>query len=268
MPFFGMKTTKPKRNWKRERESFLRNISPDHHFFQVFDGLPNVYFFVKNERGETIFCSPNLPHNHGLQDESELIGKTDHDLTPGPLAEKYLADDAKIYRTGQPLPPQIEICMDHVGLPNWYRTCKYPIKDRRGKVIGIMGTFQLAEPQTSGEPMQLQLKPGIELIEDDLLTFPPISELAEACRLSVRQFQRLFKTTYGTSPRDYWMKLRIRAACELIRNSRLSIIEITNQLGFYDQSNFTRHFKKHTGKTPRKFISDNRLATTSEEKRL
>lgn len=58
---------------------------------------------MKNRCGQTLFCSSNLPHNHGLRDETEMLGKTDFDLTPGPLAEKYVADDAEIYRSGEPV---------------------------------------------------------------------------------------------------------------------------------------------------------------------
>ena len=84
-------------DWEQEREAFINQISPDAHFNRAMDGLPGVYFFVKNPRGQTLFCRSNLPHNHGLPEESEVFGKTDFDLTPGPLADKYVANDAEVY---------------------------------------------------------------------------------------------------------------------------------------------------------------------------
>lgn len=246
-----------KSGWESEQEAFLKEIAPESHFHWVIDGLSDVYFFAKNQKGETLFCSSNLPFNHGMTEISEMIGKTDHDLTPGPLAEKYLRDDAEIYRTGAPLPPQIEICLDHVGLPNWYRTCKYPIKNRDGKVIGVMGTFQPAAPDATGDPIRFRLEPAVRKLEADLQEFPGISRLAAACHLSVRQFQRVYKQTYNTPAKDYWMKLRIRSACERIRKGTAPLAAISADLGFYDQSSFTRHFKKHTGKTPRAYALEN-----------
>jgi AraC-like DNA-binding protein len=253
MPKFGMKTPNRKDDWVMKREQFLKEIAPESHFYRVIDGLPDTYFFVKNRLGQTLFCSANLPHNHGLRSESEMIGKTDVELTPGALADKYLLDDAEIYRTGEPLNPQIEICIDHVGLPNWYRTCKYPVKNRNGKVIGIMGTFQLANIDYQKDPIRGQLEAARSMLGNHLLEFPGIHVLANCSNMSVRNFQRVFKKTFGNSPYTYWMKLRIRAASELLRSKRLSLIQVSSQLGFYDQSSFTKHFRRHVGETPRAF---------------
>jgi AraC-like DNA-binding protein len=250
VPSFGMKTTPRSRNWPLEREQFLREIAPEFHFQRVFDGLPGIYFFVKNKSGETLFCSSNLPWNHGMHSELEMVGKTDHDLTPGPLAEKYLADDAEIYRTGEPLPPTVEICIDHVGLPDWYRTCKYPVKNRSGQTIGIMGTFQAADATLSSHPDAPQLEQARLLLTANLQVFPQLTTLIQFSQISPRHFQRLFNLVYGMSPQTYWMKLRIRTACEQISETQLSILQIAMSLGFYDQSSFTKHFRKHTGMTP------------------
>lgn len=248
-----MNTPSDERFWRREQLRFLRQMEPGTHFYRVLDGLPDVYFFAKNRLGQTLFCSSNLPHNHGMTSVAEMLGKTDHDLTPGPLAEKYLRDDEEIYRTGEPLPPRIEICIDHVGLPNWYRTCKYPIKNPQGEVIGVMGTFQPAAPDATREPERFRLEPAIRALETNLQEFPGIELLANSCHLSVRQFQRVFKQTIGTNVKDYWMKLRIRAACDLLRHGQHSLLQVSSHLGFYDQSSFTRHFRKHIGKTPRDY---------------
>jgi AraC-like DNA-binding protein len=248
-----MKTPKRKRDWDSEQVSFLAEISPHWHFYRVFDGLPGIYFFAKNRAGETLFCSSNLPANHGLEDESAMLGKTDHELTPGPLAVKYLSDDAEIYRTGQPLPPTMEHCIDHVGLPNWYRTCKYPIKNRAGDIIGIMGTFQLANDPGLPSNDFADLERARLFLGNDLCHFPSIKSLAELAGMSVRNFQRQFQDLYRMSPRTYWMKLRIRQACYKIREDDQSLLQVAHELGFYDQSAFTKHFRKHAGMSPKQY---------------
>jgi AraC-like DNA-binding protein len=252
-----MKAPNSQIKWQKEREAFLKSIAPDSHFYRVFDDLPDTYFFVKNKLGQTLFCSSNLPHNHGFRDETEMLGKTDADLTPGALSEKYLADDAKIYDSGEALPPQIEVCVDHVGLPNWYRTCKYPVKDRSGNVIGIMGTFQLASIDGASRIREGGLETACQLLACHLERFPGIALLAKCCKMSVRNFQRSFSCTFRCSAQTYWMKLRIRSACQQIRSQEFSIAEISSDLGFYDQSSFTKHFKKHTGKTPKDYSKAN-----------
>ena len=248
-----MKTTSRKRNWVAEQQAFIEQIAPDCHFHCAFDGLYGVYFFVKNIRGETLFCSKNLPANHGLKSVGEMIGKTDHELTPGPLAIKYLSDDEEIYRTGLPLPPTIEICMDHVGLPAWYRTCKYPIKDRVGHVIGVMGTFQELHDRHSHALQTEGVPEVLRVLEDSLEEFPPIERLAAHAGTNVRNLQRSFKRHYRMSPRTYWMKLRIRKACACIASSQISLAQISSALGFCDQSSFSKHFRRHAGMTPKQY---------------
>lgn len=248
-----MKTTKQKRNWQVEQAAFLSALAPEWHFHRAFDGLPDIYFFAKNKRGETLFCSSNLPVNHGLQNVAAMIGKTDHDLTPGPLAVKYLSDDAEIYRTGLPLPPTIEICIDQVGLPAWYRTCKYPLKDRDDRVIGIMGTFQRVTDLKSLPVYAGAIATVQSVLEDNLGEFPSIEALAKLVGMTTRSFQRQFQKLYRMSPRTYWMKLRIRKACEYISSGQLGLSAIAMELGFFDQSNFSKHFRFHAGMTPKSF---------------
>ena len=238
------------KKWKQERETFLSRIDPEYHFFKVFDTLPNVYFYVKNEKGETIFATEDLAIHHGFSSESEMIGKTDHDLTPGPLAEEYIRDDMKIYATGEPLPPKFEPWIDNVGLPEWYRSCKYPVKDRSGKVIGIMGTLTPWGLTSTEQVFLKRFENAIRMLKSNLESFPPISDLARSCHFSIRQFQRLFKDTFRMSPRTYWMKLRIQEACRSLREKKETLIDIALRLGFWDQSSFSHHFKKHTGLTP------------------
>ncbi len=248
-----MKLKQLSNKWVKEREDYLTRIDPSYHFFKVFDTLPNVYFYVKNDKGQTLFATTDLAQHHGFPSEVDLIGKTDHDLTPGPLAEEYIKDDQKIYDTGEPLPPKFEPWIDNVGLPEWYRSCKYPVKDRRGKVIGIMGTLT-PWGLTSSEQVFLQrLENAIQLLKMNLESFPPISQLARSTHLSIRQFQRVFKETFRMSPRTYWMKLRIRDACRSLREKKETIVEIAVRLGFWDQSSFSHHFKKHTGLTPKTY---------------
>ena len=64
------------------------------------------------------------------------MGKTDFDVLPRSLAEKYRADDESIARTGTPLLRQIELFVDEEGIPDWYLTAERPVCDAGGRVIG------------------------------------------------------------------------------------------------------------------------------------
>ena len=55
-----------------------------------------------------------------------------------------------------------------------------------------------------------------------------------------------FKNEYGITVFDYIAKLKIKAAKRLLREQKLSVTEISYNLGFSSVHYFCRHFKKHT----------------------
>lgn len=71
--------------------------------------------------------------------------------------------------------------------------------------------------------------------------------------ISRRQFDNLFKKNYGTTPNKYISNQRISYAKKLLKNSGLSIFEISNICGFCDVYYFSSFFKKATGCTPTNF---------------
>jgi AraC-like DNA-binding protein len=239
--------------WRRKQNAFLGKIAVDSHFHRLFEAIPGLHLFVKDRQGVTLFVSSDWTKRHGFEDPQEMLGKTDRDLTPGPLAEQYLADDAQIYRTGEPILNRVELCRDEVGLPDWHVTSKYPVKDRRGCIIGIMGVSRWCGGQPPSDSAGARLLPALELLRRRLHRFTAPTVLAKACHLSVRQLQRRFTIIFGISPQQYWMKLRLRAACESLRQGDEPITAIAQRLGFCDQSSFTAHFRRHTGHTPNRF---------------
>jgi AraC family transcriptional regulator len=66
-----------------------------------------------------------------------------------------------------------------------------------------------------------------------------------------RAFRRHFHCTVG----EYVRRLRIEFACQQIGHADASLLEIAVAAGFYDQSQFTRAFKRVVGVTPAVFRS-------------
>jgi len=79
----------------------------------------------------------------------------------------------------------------------------------------------------------------------------------EAC-MSPSHFSRKFREKTGYSPIDYFIRLKIQRACELLETTNLKIREISRRLGYKDQYYFSRIFKKIIG------ISPNRYRATRE----
>ncbi|MBF2065757.1 MAG: helix-turn-helix transcriptional regulator [Calothrix sp. C42_A2020_038] len=87
-------------------------------------------------------------------------------------------------------------------------------------------------------------------LAEDLL----ISSMASEIGMSKYHFARLFKQSTGMSPYQYLIKCRIEHAKILLRDKRARISEVASMVGFSDQSQFTRHFKRMVGVTPQELL--------------
>lgn len=77
-----------------------------------------------------------------------------------------------------------------------------------------------------------------------------ISALSAIAGLSDSYFFSLFKSATGSSPIAYFIRLRMRLACELLQNQGLSIKEVAAEVGYKDSAYFSRVFKLVTGVSP------------------
>ncbi len=232
------------------RSRFLDAIDPDRHFYRLFDHLPGILFFAKDRDGRLLAANLALLRRYGFMREHEILGKTDFDLLPRSLAEKFRQDDLQVMETGQPMLEIVELFINRQGIPDWFLTNKRPVFDRTGAVIGVMGTIQNYESHQEWLPPESDISKALSHMRTHFTQDLSIKALAESCSMSVRQFERKFKQYLKTTPQQFIMKMRVHAACDALRRTRRPIAEIAVELGFYDQSSFTRHFRKHMGITP------------------
>ncbi len=80
-----------------------------------------------------------------------------------------------------------------------------------------------------------------------------VSEYAKMSNLSESRFSHLFKEYTSLSPVQYLLNIKIQRAKELLENTDLSILQISEMLGMQSQNYFSRIFKKYTGYSPLKY---------------
>ena len=80
--------------------------------------------------------------------------------------------------------------------------------------------------------------------------------LAIMAGLSRFHFLRRFRAATGTSPHQYLISLRLRAAAERLRSTADPVTSIALDVGFNDLSNFNFQFRRSFGVAPRKWRMD------------
>jgi PAS domain S-box-containing protein len=109
------------------RESYLTAI---------IENQPGLVW-LKDRESRFLATNEAFARSCGKQSSADVLGRTDLDVWPRELAEKYREDDARVIREKQPLHIE-EMISDH-DEKKWFETFKMPIMDAAGEVIGTTG---------------------------------------------------------------------------------------------------------------------------------
>ena len=93
----------------------------------------------------------------------------------------------------------------------------------------------------------------IDYIDDNFDSNITLIELANLVNISQYYFCRLFRKSIGITPYQYIIQQRVAKAQKLIKASKLPLVDFAFECGFSSQSQMTGHFRKSTGKTPKKY---------------
>jgi YesN/AraC family two-component response regulator len=81
-----------------------------------------------------------------------------------------------------------------------------------------------------------------------------IDRLSDATGLHPNYISSLFAREMNIGLHKYVLSLKLMKAMQMLRsNPEMTIAEIATTLGYFNERQFFRMFKEHTGKTPGKF---------------
>jgi AraC family transcriptional regulator len=112
-----------------------------------------------------------------------------------------------------------------------------------------------AVPRRGGLP-EARLKRVLEYIDANLGKNITLSELAGVVNMSLYYFAVLFRQSTGLSPHRYVLNQRVERAKELLRDQKLSVLDVSINVGFEHQNNFARAFRRVIGVSPTQFRRD------------
>lgn len=96
-----------------------------------------------------------------------------------------------------------------------------------------------------------------EYIMDHLNEDLSLNRLAEFSHLHPVYLSRIFKEITGITVGDFINQARLEKAKGLLQGSRLTVLEISREMGFATDNYFCRWFKKRTGMSPHQYRERN-----------
>lgn len=90
-------------------------------------------------------------------------------------------------------------------------------------------------------------------MEADLARDFNLRQLAEVAGMSECHFSRMFKKAAGYSPLQFFIRLRMARARQLLLETDQSIIDIGLEVGYSSHSHFSQVFKREVGVTPTQY---------------
>ncbi|MEB0040348.1 GlxA family transcriptional regulator [Pseudomonas sp. MH10] len=115
-------------------------------------------------------------------------------------------------------------------------------------------------PRKDHQRMQIATRFGVNnkklvqvIGEMETHTEPPLStlQLAEGIQVTRRQLERLFRLHLNDTPSNFYLGLRLEKARQLLRQTNMSVLEISIACGFESPSYFTRSYKGRFVRCPR-----------------
>jgi AraC-like DNA-binding protein len=218
---------------------------------ELFEHLPGAFFYAKDTASRYVKVNRAvLTGIFRLEREEDLLGRTDREFQPPALAEAYLAEDRRVMERRAPIPNQLWFVPQVRGVPGWYVSTKAPLFGPDGAVVGIAGVmYPVATPEDQARRFQ-ELAPVIRHIEGAFPERVSMAAMARLAGLSPTHFNRRFRALLKMTPSEYVLQRRVEEARRRLTETAEPVGEVGIGCGFYDQSQFTRMFRRVTGLTP------------------
>jgi PAS domain S-box-containing protein len=148
---------------QKRTEKELRNSEALYH--SLVENIPQC-ILRKDCAGRLVFCNENFRRLSGFPLE-QLLGKTDADVYPPELAQKYREDDQRVMETGQ----TAEFVEENITGQGWrfMQVVKSPVRDAGGQMAGVQIVFWDITERKRAEDGMRHLAAIVESSDDAII---------------------------------------------------------------------------------------------------
>ncbi len=233
-------------------------VLEDHVLIYCVDGMGWLHLGGKHwtiKKGDIFVCPPNILHSYGADDKSPWTKYWIH--FRGKNANSYmtilgLTIDSPILHIGENtkilswLQDIFNILKTGYTQSNLIFATSY-----LNNILSYINSLSMNKFLSKAEDMNMEkmITYMLDNINDNL----SLDQLSIYANISKYHFVRLFRSKTGYTPIDYFNRLKIQKACELLETSPAKINMISSSLGFSNPYYFSIAFKKIVGQSPQSY---------------
>ncbi len=119
-----------------------------------------------------------------------------------------------------------------------------------GALLKLYGGFRRLSLEGSGGEGSSLAERAAALFNARFRESLQMPDVAASLEISEGHFFRVFKGSFGRTPVEYLLSLRMEEAAQLLLNTETPVSEVAELCGYKDQFYFSRLFKRSFGKSP------------------
>jgi len=144
---------------------------------------------------------------------------------------------------------QFDDILHHLDLMNNIENLLYA----NFRFYSFLGTFRLTVFNYMKKGADNIIEQCIQLMKEKLDQQLTLADLSEQMHLSASYLSALFKEKTRYSPIQLFTSLRMQKASQLLKETKLTVKDISSEMGYPDPYTFSRSFKLVMGVSPKKF---------------
>ena len=215
----------------------------------LLEDLPHVMFCAKDRAGTYLVVNQAFADRAGVREPSAVVGRSAADLFDAELATSYTRQDAELWSSRQPLRNQLELITRPDGALGWYVTTKVLVADVDGSEFLASLSVDLRAAGVA-PTAHAGVAAAVDYARRHCTEHVLVGDVAAAASMSVVQLERTIRRIIGISVRQLLVRFRVERAIALLATTDSTLSEIAARCGHYDQSAFTRQFRRVVGVSP------------------
>ncbi|TFB12177.1 response regulator [Candidatus Marinimicrobia bacterium MT.SAG.3] len=195
-----------------KKEIYSENKLTADNLQNIIDHVPQLIFW-KNRDLVFMGCNRRFAEEVGLKSPSQIIGKTESEIFTNPKdIEIFHEADKRVLETGIPEIHSNQKEITGSGEEIWIDTNRMPLHDKRGNIIGILGTSEDITKRKLAEEESLQLSETLQERVNELTALYTIDRVIEKSDDLTQTLDNIEKIVLGAlrNPEKAWVRIRAK----------------------------------------------------------